>query len=137
MRSGPLLELILIKIVEYGSRPACPKWTLWTDVSCRIIDPFFMRTTEDLLRHADAFNLSTANKLHDLFHHGRVPADIDLRGMPSRHLRVAFIASLNPDSHLCGMLVIRTVKDDRRHRVTVKSLCGFLAEGGLVKVQLE
>ena len=96
-----------------------------------------MRTTEDLLRHADASNLSAANKLHDLFHHDRISADIEGRGMPSRHLDVVIITRLNPDSHLCGMLIIRTVKDDRRYRVTVESLCGFLAEGGLVKVQLE
>ena len=111
------------------SRPSvsmAPKRTFWPRLSLRIVDSFFVRASDDPVRHDDTLNSVTSDELHKLPLDVRILPQIGCLREPT--LEIHYLVSVvNDDSHgqLGRMPVIRTVERHSGRRVATKAPLGL------------
>ena len=106
---------------------ALPKETLWTRLTFRVIGAFFMRTAKNFLHHYQRTNIVLAQPSENGLLNVHSIAGICIVAEVSMNDRVRVIVEENPKNRFAGPPIVRTVKRQRRLRITDVALFRVLS----------
>ena len=86
-----------------------------------VVNPFFMGTADDAVRHDDRLNRVLADERQNLRLDSRFVTDIAVGEPPLHMVRVFTLTQKNTDRDLAGVVGVGTVKRNGRDRVSAKS----------------
>jgi hypothetical protein len=102
---------------------AGPKGTLRASSAARIVNRFFMRTSDNTVSHRDGDNMMFQQESLNLSSGFLVSTDVTLLSVPSfQYVSLAAFVSYDTNRDLRGTAIIRSVECNRRNRITAKAL---------------
>jgi len=108
---------------------ASPERALGARFPLRVIDAFFVRTTNDAIRYDHGFCGVLSQKGENLLANSRVSPHIRILGEPSlERIGVAAFVTNDSDSDLAGEIGRGTIKGNRGGWKSAESPPGFLAQ---------
>jgi hypothetical protein len=110
--------------------PASPEGALGTDLSFRIVNSLFVRTTQDAVCDDHRLGLVSLYESENLLSDNGIMAKIRNAGEPTFHSgRWLVFPGHNANCYFTGAGIVRSVECNGSHRISLKSAAGFFLEG--------
>ena len=104
-----------------------PERTLGADLAIWVIFSFFMRATDNAVRHDDRLDIVVLHESEDVVADGRVFANVALLVEPPlQHTRFGVLRFHDPRCDFAGARVIGAVERDGGCRIATKAAAGLL-----------
>lgn len=100
-----------------------------TSLTVGIVDTFFVRTTDNAVSHYDGFHAMSFDEPQDLAADGRIGSHITVLRKPTLHdARFGSLSGNDAHGDFCSATFVRTIKRDRRNRVSPKTTTSLFIE---------
>ena len=106
-----------------------PEWALLAYSPFRIIEPLFMRATDDMISHYDRLGPVTLDEFKDLVRDRGICPNIPVFGEPAlQDVRIGVLFGQNPNRYFAGVFVIWSVERDCGDRIAPKATPGLFLQ---------